>query len=180
MKRKIIDGLIAIFSLGIFFISYYYKTGIQKSIICLISAVILLVFTYKFFKKDKNDTHNTKQDFYNPLSKQIMELALLNEENQTIAFWGMYGKTSMVIGLDMGENKVDVNLLNTTYASTIDVEHAVLNYANDKWYIEDLGTENGTSIVKKDNKRYALTIGKPCLVEKGDIIYISLTKLQLR
>ena len=57
MKRKIIDGLIAIFSLGIFFISYCYKTGIQKSIICLISAVILLVFTYKFFKKDKNDTH---------------------------------------------------------------------------------------------------------------------------
>lgn len=180
MKTKIIDGLISILSLLIFIISYSYKTDTQKLIICSISAILFFIFIYNFFRKDENEDFKIKENLYDPLKNQIMELALLNEENIPIAFWEMYGKPSMVIGLDVGENKVDVNLLNTTYASTIDVEHAVLNYANDKWYIEDLGTKNGTSIVKKDKKKYALTIGKPCLVEKGDIIYISLTKLQLR
>ena len=180
MKTKIIDGLISILSLLIFIVSYFYKTDTQKLIICSISVILFFIFIYKFLKKDRYEKFKIVEESYNPLKNQIMELALLNEENIPIAFWKMYGKSSMVIGLDVGENKVDVNLLNTTYASTIDVEHAVLNYANDKWYIEDLGTKNGTSIVKKDKKKYALTIGKPCLVEKGDIIYISLTKLQLR
>lgn len=180
MKTKIIDGLIAILSLMIFIVSYFYKIDFQKLIICFISAILFFIFIYEFLKKDIDEGYKIKEERYNPLSDQIMELALLNEENIPIAFWEMYGKSSMVIGLDVGENKVDVNLLNTTYASIIDIEHAVLNYANGNWYIEDLGTKNGTSIVKKDKKKYALTIGKPCLVEKGDIIYISLTKLQLR
>ena len=109
----------------------------------------------------------------------VTELALLNEENQEIAFWEMYGKTSLVIGLDIGENKVDVNLLNTTYASTVEKEHAVLNYTGDHWFVEDLGSENGVSILKADGNKYKLTAMKPCLITKGDIIYISLTKLKL-
>ncbi len=87
--------------------------------------------------------------------------------------------TSHVIGVDVGENLVTVNLFNTTYASMIDTEHAVLNYTGGQWYVEDTGTKNGTSIVKNDGKKYKLTVAKPCLLEKGDIIYIALTKLKV-
>ena len=137
---------------------------------------MFLIFFFSLFKKS---TIAEKQLQNNLLSDQITELALLNDENKHITYFSMHGKSSLVLGLDIGENMVDVNLLNSTYASTIDVEHAVLNYSGDKWYIEDLGSQNGTSIVKSDGKQYKLTTYKPCLVEKGDIIYISLTKLKL-
>lgn len=178
MKVKIINGLIAMLSLGIFFISYLNEIGTKQLAFCIISGVMFLIFFFSLFKKEKSKTIEKPAQIH-PLSDQITELALLNDEHEKIAFWGMYGKSSLVLGLDIGENKVDVNLLNSTYASTVDVEHAVLNYAENKWYIEDLGSENGTSIVKSDGKQYKLTIGKPCLVEKGDILYISLTKLQI-
>lgn len=96
-----------------------------------------------------------------------------------ISYWQMYGKSSLVIGLDTGENKVDVNLLNTTYASIIDIEHAVLNYSGGNWYIEDNNSKNGISVKKSDGKKYRINNEKPCFVEKGDIIYISMAKLKL-
>lgn len=74
------------------------------------------------------------------------ELSLLNEEGEPLAAWDIYGKNGIVIGRDTGENSVTVDLNNTTYASMIDVEHAVLNYFNGAWYIEDISTKNGVSI----------------------------------
>lgn len=178
MKIKIINGLIAIFSLGIFMTSYLNEVGTRQILFCTISGIMFLIFFFSLFKRKKpKKSYEPVQPY--ALSDQITELALLNDDLKPIAFWGMYGKASLVLGLDVGENQVDVNLLNSTYASTIDVEHAVLNYAGNNWYIEDLGSANGTSVQKRDGKKYKLTIGKPCLLEKGDIIYISLTKLKL-
>lgn len=110
----------------------------------------------------------------------LTELVLLNENDHPLATWNIYGKNGVVIGRDVGENQVTVNLNHTTYASMIDVEHAVLNFIGDDWCIEDISERNGVSIQKKDGKKYKLSYGKPCRLERGDIIYIALTRLQIR
>lgn len=42
------------------------------------------------------------------------------------------------------------------------VEHAVLNFFNGAWYIEDISSKNGVSIRKSDGKKYKISYGKPC------------------
>lgn len=108
------------------------------------------------------------------------ELVLLNEEGGGLASWDIYGKNGIVIGRDVGENQVTVNLDHTAYASMIDVEHAVLNYSKDTWYVEDISSKNGVSVQKSDGRKYRLSYGKPCRLEQGDIVYIGLAGLQLR
>lgn len=109
----------------------------------------------------------------------LTELVLLGEDNNRLASWNIYGKNGLVIGRDVGENHVAINLDNSTYASMIEVEHAVLNYSGDNWYIEDISEKNGVSIQKQDGRKYKLAYGKPCKLEKGDIIYIALSRLQI-
>ena len=126
-------------------------------------------------------TERTKEDRsrYVPLETPT-ELVLLNEEGGDLAIWDIYGKNGIVIGRDVGENHVTVNLDHTDYAGMIDVEHAVLNYTKDTWYVEDISSKNGVSVQKRDGKKYRLSYGKPCKLEQGDIIFISLVRLQLR
>lgn len=114
-----------------------------------------------------------------PPEETPTELVLLSEEGNRIATWNIYGKNGIVIGRDVGENHVTVNLDHTTYASMIDVEHAVLNYSGNDWYIEDVSSQNGVSVQKMDGKKYRIAYGKPCKVEQGDIIHIGLTRLEL-
>ena len=61
----------------------------------------------------------------------------------------MFEKISLVIGKDIRENHVDVNLNQSPYAAMIDIEHAVLNYAGGSWYIEDLGSKKRSGSTKK-------------------------------
>ena len=109
----------------------------------------------------------------------LTEIVLLGEEDKRVASWDIYGKNGLVIGRDVGENHVSINLENTAYASMIDVEHAVLNYSGDCWYVEDISEKNGVSIQKSDGRKYKLSYGKPCRLEGGDIIYIALTRLMI-
>lgn len=109
----------------------------------------------------------------------LTELVLLSEDNTRMASWNLYGKNGLVIGRDIGENNVNINLNEVTYASMINVEHAVLNFSGGNWYIEDISEKNGVSVEKSDGKKYKLSYGKPCRLEKGDIIYIALTRLQI-
>lgn len=91
---------------------------------------------------------------------------------------GTLGKISAVIGKDIGENHVDINLNETPYAAMIDVEHAVLNYADGNWYIEDLDSKNGISIQKVgQDKAYKLSALQPCKLDFGDIIFIGVCQL---
>ena len=72
---------------------------------------------------------------------------------------------------------MDINLMNTAFAGMVDRQHAVMNYTAGQWYIEDLNSANGIRIQKKDGKVYEVSGTQPCVVEKGDILYIGLTKL---
>lgn len=112
-------------------------------------------------------------------SQTPTELVLLNEEGDRLASWEIYGKNGIVIGRDVGENHVTINLDHTTYAGMIEIEHAVLNFSGDTWYIEDISDRNGISIQKSDGRKYKISYGKPCRLEQGDIIFVGLTRLQL-
>lgn len=109
----------------------------------------------------------------------LTEVVLLGEDDSRLASWNIYGKNGLVIGRDVGENDVTINLNDSTYASMIDVEHAVLNYSGGSWYVEDISEKNGVSIQKRDGRKYKLTYGKPCKLEKEDVIYVALTRLQI-
>ncbi len=99
----------------------------------------------------------------------ISELALLSEEDTELMVWDMYGKVSLVIGRDVGENQVDVDLSQSSYPGMVDVEHAVLNFSNGNWYIEDVGSNNGISIHKgQANRLYKISADSPCRVESGE------------
>lgn len=111
----------------------------------------------------------------------ISELQLLGEDNNITDTWDIYRKTSIVFGKDEGQNQVDVNLKNTDYAGTVDGEHAVMNYSDGSWYIEDLDSENGTRIQRNgEDRSYKISSREPCKVEKNDIIYLGLAPIRIR
>ncbi len=114
-------------------------------------------------------------------SELITELVLLSEEDRARMVWELYGKTTAVIGRDVKENHVDVDLSGSSYASMVDIEHAVLNFSSGNWYVEDLGSANGISVRKAgDGRLYRLSADTPCRLDRGDCLYVGLNRLLLR
>lgn len=106
------------------------------------------------------------------------ELILLNEEEKPIKSWDLTGKTAMVIGRKNKDEDVDINLNDCEYSALINIQHAVLNYCLDGWYLEDLNSKNGIRIKKiEDGICYQVTQNRPCRISSGDVIYIAKTKL---
>ena len=113
-------------------------------------------------------------------SHAISQVALLNRDGEIVRSWELYGQTSAIIGKDVRENHVYIDLGWTAYAAMVDVEHAVLNYAGGNWYIEDLDSENGVSVKKTaTNEIFKLSASQPCKLDLGDIIFIGMCRLQL-
>ena len=154
----------------IFFIAYNYIVK-YRDIIIFITVCMCVYYSVLMVLDRKKSIAIPKT------TNEIKEIILLSEEDTEIGRWSLYGKVSMVIGRDVGENSVTIDLNNVTYASTIEVHHAVLNYCGDSWYVEDVSEKNGIKIEKSDKVKYKIAYGKPCKIEKGDIIHITLTKL---
>lgn len=172
------DGMLTLLCVTAAVVDCYYLGGWQKWILAVTGTVLALIFAVLFIR----ESGEKPQCSGSTLERKpgITELLLLNEENQSMTSWNLYGKTGLVIGRDIGENSVDINLNNSIYASMIDVEHAVLNYSGNDWYVEDLGAKNGVSVQKSDGRKYRLAPGKPCRLEAGDLIYIAMTRLLIR
>ena len=110
----------------------------------------------------------------------ITQISLLNKDDEIIRSWELYGKTSAVIGKDIRENHVYIDLGWTAYAAMVDVEHAVLNFAGGDWYVEDLDSENGLSVKKTaSGEVFKLSASQPCKLDSGDIIFVGLCQLKL-
>lgn len=182
-KKRVLDFSIAAISLTISALLYFYMESGDKRTILLLSFSILSILFFLLGVFSKQRVHGIPPAFEGTArqSKAPTELALLGEEDAELAVWDLYGKAGLVIGRDVGENHVDVDLNGSAYAGMIDVEHAVLNYAGGYWYVEDLGSKNGISVQKfLDGRKYKLSSDKPCKLEKGDILYIGLARLLLR
>lgn len=181
-EKRCVDLLLIITGGAIALISYFYLDGdIRWWLIALGCGMILIFLILAIRERPTIPLQAGAPIFDMPPTAKVTEVLLLNEEDQTLATWPLYGKVSMVIGRDVGENQVDINLMPSTYASTVEVEHAVLNYTGGSWYVEDLGSKNGVSVQScKDGRKYKLASDQPCKLDAGDIIYIGLARLLIR
>lgn len=181
--KRILDLVLFLFCAVIALLAYFYLTDTVRWVMTVGGGFLALLFLISACgsgPKEEIDRRPIAPNAPAPVSK-VSELVMLNEDGKGIAVWPLYGKTSMVIGRDVGENSVDVNLSAASYASMVAVEHAVLNYSGTDWYVEDLASKNGVSVQKKvDGKKYKLAPDKPCRLEQGDMVFIAMTRLLLR
>ena len=190
-KIKAIDLIISSIGIAIVSIAFLYIDNLKLKIFMVaLNLIIAITFLYLAIFKDTEENEyviksNKIRTHFNILNS-LSRINLLNEQDNIIKSWDLYGKTALVIGKDRKNqyNKVtlvDINLNDCAYATLIDVEHAVLNYSNGCWYIEDLYSKNGISIKKQtETRKYKLSPEQPYKLEKGDIIYLGLTELEIK
>lgn len=177
--KRFLDIFICCLAAAVMILSYIYmEQGRPRQLILALGVIIFFVFLL-LAVLDSERTGNKRPKLRKRAWKKnsIYSLILLDEEDQGIAEWNIAGKISVLIGRDSHKDNVDVNLLNTAFAGMVDRQHAVMNYTAGQWYIEDLDSTNGIRIQKEDGFIYEVAKGQPCLVEKGDILIIGLTKL---
>ncbi len=183
ITKRVVDFLLALTGGIIALVGYFYIEDRYYWIIVLGGSLLMLLFLILMVRDSRAGPElqiRSMDGMGHPPASHLTEIVLLSEEDQPLSSWTLYGKTGMVIGRDSGENQVNINLTNSTYASTVDVEHAVLNYSADNWYVEDLNSKNGVSVQKSDKRKYKLAAGHPCLLSCGDILYIGLVRLMIR
>ncbi|MBR5912813.1 MAG: FHA domain-containing protein [Selenomonadaceae bacterium] len=183
MRRyDIYTALIGVIS--VFFSLAVYNGGLPiffKFLLIIFGVIVFGHSAYTLYRSFNDakffDDESARQNFQ---SEVISKISLLNKKGEIINSWELYGKTAAVIGKDIGENHVDIDLSENPYASMIDVEHAVLNYADGNWYIEDLDSQNGISIKKiGQDKIYKLSSLQPCKLDFGDIVIVGICQLKV-
>ena len=161
-KKRVVDFLLALTGGAIALVGYFY---IEDVVLLGCGArrrpadAHLLILMVRDGRAGPEPPVRPADGMAHPPAGSLTEIVLLNEEDQALSSWTLYGKTGMVIGRDSGENQVNINLANSTYAGTVDVEHAVLNYSAGSWYVEDLNSKNGVSVQKGDKRKYKLAPG---------------------
>lgn len=179
--RRIIDACIGCICVTIMGIAWIYmENGRERTwILAACGIMLLILLLMELLDREKKEG---KEKAVRTVGKELItELVLLSEEDTELMVWDMYGKTAMVIGRDVGENHVDVDLSISPFGSLVEVEHAVLNFSGDSWYIEDVGSANGISIQKpEDGKIYRLAADTPCRIEAGDGILLGKNHLLVR
>ena len=112
--------------------------------------------------------------------KSIENVVLLNEDKRIIKSWNISGKAGLVIGRNIDNNQVDIDLSDLAVYETISEEHAVMNYSNGNWFIEDSDSEWGTGVKKAyENNIHYLNKSEQIRLEPQDYIYIGKAILQV-
>jgi len=180
--KRLADIMVCSLSAAIVILSYIYmeESALRLIIYCVGAVLFVLFLIFTVADEDKAGKKRKKIRSGRSGRGGIHALALLDEEGGEITEWNIAGKISLLIGRDTKKDDVDINLMNTAFAGMVDRQHAVMNYTAGQWYIEDLDSTNGIRIQKKDGRLYKISRNQPCLVEKGDIIFIGLTKLETK
>lgn len=129
-----------------------------------------------------NKIVNNKKTTSNTSNNTIpTKIVLINEEGHNLLEWRIDDKTSLIIGKSTDKEPVDIDLSGSAVAQMISKQHAVLNYTDNGWYIDDIDSKNGTR-VRKISQNAILDVKLVGAVEVsiGDIIYIASTMLQLQ
>lgn len=177
--KRLADIMVCSFSIAIVILSYCYVEQETARMVLYAAAGILfcLFFVLAILDKDRKGSPRRRRAGNRHSRGGIHALVLLDEENRAVTEWNIAGKTSLLIGRDTRREDVDINLANTAFGGMVDRQHAVLNYTAGQWYIEDLDSTNGIRIQKPDGRIYEVSRTQPCQVEKGDILFIGLTRL---
>ena len=139
--------------------------------VIIIIGIVCFLEIYKSLYLDKNYDDRSNITF----------IELVNEDNDVVKRWNIEDKISFVIGKSTMDEKVFIDLNSSVYSTLIEDKHAVLNYANGMWYIEDISINSGISIQKRDDDiKYRIVKESPCEIKRGDILYISKVKLLLK
>lgn len=118
---------------------------------------------------------------YNISCSGIQKLIMKDEEGRNVKEWYVEGKKSLLIGRKTQDNEVDIDLSESEYVTLISKQHAVLNFSDNVWYIEDIGSSNGTSLKKiSESKKSKLEQGTLYKIGPGDTIYIANTRLVVK
>jgi hypothetical protein len=164
--------IIAMLAGAVYYICFINRDGWIKRIGLIVCGLFLLLFMVKitfFVKKQK------------PKYTGIKKLILTDDEGRNVKAWEIETKTSVLIGKKTHDNEVDVDLSDASYAALVSKEHAVLNFSDNTWYIEDLGSTNGSGVKRlKDNSKVKLKSGEPFKLCIGDIIYIANLKILVK
>lgn len=177
-RKRIIDVMLCSLSLAVIILSTtYIENGEIKKWMLLFFGILFLFFLcLAFFDSERKPYRGRTYR-----NGKVQALGLLDEEGNVIAEWNIGGKISVLIGRDTHRENVDVNLQNTAYGGMVDRQHAVLNYAGEQWYIEDLNSENGVQIQSgNDGQVYQLSPNHPCQINRGDILHIGCTRLEVK
>lgn len=179
--KKIFDSIILLVSI-LLFLTVWYRGAEEESFYILIIPAVICAgaaaadLIYPYFSPGFGRAEKRQKASDVPV---VQELVLLDEQNKPLKSWSMAGKTSLVIGRKNEDEEVDVDLEDCEYSTFIDSQHAALNYCLDSWFLEDLGSGNGTRVQKSEDGICYKVTNRPCRVMAGDIIYIANTQLLL-
>lgn len=179
--KRFADIMICCIAAAIMALAFIYiESKMARYVICGAGSAAFLVFMVLAVSDTGREGQRRRKKSAGSQSKGVHALALLDENDEEISEWNIAGKISLLIGRDTRKEDVDINLMNTSFAGMVDRQHAVMNYAAGQWHIEDLGSANGIRIQKEDGRIYEVSKTQPCVVEKGDIVFIGLTKLKAK
>ena len=130
---------------------------------------------------DRRPMSATKKEQHERSKTGAKKVVLINEEGQTLMEWSLERKTSLIIGKYADGEDVDIDLSGSAVAQMISKQHAVLNYTEKGWYVDDIDSKNGTRVKKlTQNSIMDVKLVGAIEVEAGDIIYIASTMLQIQ
>lgn len=130
---------------------------------------------------DRRPMSAAKKEQHEKNKTGAKKVVLINEEGQTLMEWSLEHKTSMIIGKAADGEEVDIDLSGSAVAQMISKQHAVLNYTEKGWYVDDIDSKNGTRVKKlTQNSIMDVKLVGAIEVEVGDIIYIANTMLQIQ
>lgn len=174
--------LIVFISLIIVIIStYIYFKSLSKTL--LISSNLLsifsiyLVFSYlSFFKeyidelflKEKEETNKKRKELLKA-KNSINKIIVINSEGIEYEIIDIK-KEKYLVGKKTTSNFVDIDLSNLKYMEIVSRLHIEIYKKEDKWYVIDKGSKNGTKLLKSNNRKINLS---PLVEERimvGDVI----------
>ncbi|MEM7800040.1 MAG: FHA domain-containing protein [Chloroflexota bacterium] len=134
-------------------------------ILRLLSAAILLSFIGFFIYMVWRDMQMTER-LIRFESYEFGQLIVTQTESQGIAQGTNFGLKPVT---SIGRGAGNVVVLTDTFAST---EHALITKRGPRWWIEDLGSSNGTLLNDQ-------SLSGPTIITSGDIVMIGSTKLRV-
>ena len=130
---------------------------------------------------DRRPMSAEKKEQHERNKKKATKVVLINEEGRPLMDWSLERKTSLIIGKSTEGDMVDIDLTDSAVAQMISKQHAVLNYTEKGWYVDDIDSKNGTRVKKlMQNAIMDVKLVGAIEVEPGDIIYIANTMLQIQ
>ncbi len=173
--RNLIKIIVLIFVIFFIYFLCFINTDTDIRVVGLvISGLILAIIGYIYVLENKKSEVTKEQS-------NISKIILIGNEGRPDKEWSMENIKSLLIGKSTTNNFVDIDLRDEVYSDYVAPTHAVLNFTDGIWYIEDYESVNGVGI-KKNGEEYAFKLKPNVLyrLDKGDVIHIAKIKLYLR